>query len=250
MACTVCVILTYGAVSYISQQSYVQLRSITISGMQLVKRDAIGSLVSKIVHKNRWGTISGYTLVSFPGDEVRKAIYLTYPEVKTVTIDRSFFTNTASVTITEYDIYARWCTPQSADCYYMTRDGYLFSPAQAIPGLITWYSEPPQSALRANVGGEYIRNAVALVESMRAYMPLTFVNILSARELELHTDTYYVLVRIDTSPEDTSRRLVTALNSKPIQAALPTLEYIDARFGTRMFYKERPEVKELDIDAL
>jgi hypothetical protein len=90
---------------------------------------------------------------------------------------------------------------------------------------------------------------VSLVSGMHALaLPLTSVSIeADNKELRLQVGTWYIRVSLDIPVENTLRYIQAALTSPEFLAALPQMEYLDARFGNRLFYKEIPVEKELLI---
>jgi hypothetical protein len=69
------------------------------------------------------------------------------------------------------------------------------------------------------------------------------------KELRIDLGPWYIRTRTTVPAADTLRFVRAALSSKEFIAARPQLEYLDARFGNRLFYKEKPVEKELVVSA-
>ena len=239
----------YASISYASYQPFAQIEKVTISGQSLVKEDEVHEKVIGMLAGSRWGSISKNTLLTAPLGAIESTLLDAYPQLRSATIERHFLTKEISIHLTEHVIYAIWCANDSDSCYYMTRDGYVFSPAQADPLLVKWYSPLPTDPMRANIGGTYMPQSVALVDGVKGLgLRVERVDIEhDGKELRVGVGSWYIRVSSDMPVDATIRYIKAGLQSKEMQAAQPHLEYLDARFGNRLYFKEKPLEQELVV---
>lgn len=252
MAGTVVVVLCslYAGASYVSHHPSLRITRVAVTGFTLVNEPDVVREVAQMLAGSRWGAISKNTLATAPLAHIREQLLETHSQIRSVAFTRDFSTQTLTVALDEYTPYAVWCASESDNCYYITSEGYIFSSVATVPaGMVRWYSPLPTDALRANIGGEYMPAMVSLVGGIHALaLPLTTVTIEAEnKEVRLQVGTWYIRASVDAPVENTLRYIQAALTSPEFLATLPQMEYLDARFGNRLFYKEMPTEKELII---
>jgi hypothetical protein len=246
-----CVVALYAGISYVSFRPALQITGVTVIGTSLLHADEISATITKELRGTRWGSISKNTVYTAPLTAIHDQLLETYPEINTLALSRNFLTATITATIVEHTVYAIWCAEDSDVCYYMTRDGYIFAPAPYDPRYTRWYSAMPPTALRANIGGDYIRIMTDTIDGI-SFLELTPTAVHIAeenKELRIDLGPWYVRTRTTVPAADTLRFIRAALTSKEFIAARPQLEYLDARFGNRLFYKEKPVEKVVEVSA-
>lgn len=248
------VLCTYISVSYVSHSEALRIKSVEVTGTTLVKKEEVLARVHKILAGTRWGSIAKNTLYTMPRAAIERDILDTYTQIASVEIGREFIANKLTITVTEHQIYAAWCAIGSDSCYYINRDGYIFGPAQYDPARTRWYSDMSNDPLQASIGGDYMQTMVALVDGLQAKgISVPSVEIeAEGKELRISVapsnESWYIRTRTDVPATDTLRYIFAGLVSKDVTAIRGELEYIDARFGNRLFYKAKPTEKEMVIE--
>jgi hypothetical protein len=234
---------TLGLVAYVTRLPQVTLTTVTVSDGETVQGGDIRDRVMQVL-SGTYFTIVPYTFAyTYPRAEVLEAL-TNHPRIKSAQV---LWTDarTLTVTFTEYLPYALWCTEGSTSCYFIDETGYAFS-------------EAPQLA-----GGSLVRivdERVLELHETQAFAPValkdlfTFIadleRVLSFRITEAtYTRDGDLLLSVGgggalyVTPKDTYsellRRAELVLASRSFDHLQPgNFEYIDLRFGNKVFVQE------------
>lgn len=229
------------AFGYASWQPFAQLRPIEVSGGGLVPNETLRAFSENFIRDSMVG-ISTHTLATVRTHALASALKEQYAALDTVTISRAWLRNTITVHVQEYDRAALWCAYGNDGCMYMSHSGYVFAPAPNDATLTRWHGGTEQhEPLRSTIHETHIRDEMRIVrELISLNIPVHDVEIHEdEREMRLFVDHWYVRTLIGDTPEAVVRYVRGAVESKEVRDIRENLEYIDARFGNRIFYKER-----------
>lgn len=156
--------------------------------------------------------------------------------------------------ITEYQPYALWCGSSSGSgCFFLDEEGYAFTNAPTLSGsLLGRYVDAGQEAQVGNspFNYEFIKNTSHLVEVLKKEFNFKTEYILKTAETEA---TFHLVgggkihLTFTQSVEATIDNLRAILQSDELNhLEADNFEYIDLRFGDKVFVKELKN-KEEDI---
>lgn len=168
-----------------------------------------------------------------------------FPTLKKVDVRREF-PRSLRVHAIEYDAWGVLCHGNNAkeECFWIDRDGVAFALAPNFTGIIVPKINDERSQ-EYRIGNTYMNpalmNLVAFFNertmSDDTLQSLQFIIDAHDETLRMRTRAGWdILLLASNDPEKSYRNLKTALSSE-IKDAVANLEYIDLRFGNRVFYK-------------
>ena len=240
-----------GALSYVAHRDAFRIQQIVIEGGEVVDEEGLIALMK--------AELSGKYLFLFPKDNAfmysRRGLEATalesFKRLATVQVETRGLQNVVLV-VSERIPHALWCgenRPEgdlTVQCYFMDADGYIYTEAPAFTGdvYLRFYGpltsgEPigqlylPSSrfqefqTLFADLGGKGVQVAEFVLVGEGSY------------EMYLEDGTK-VLFSDGQSLARIFDNLLSVLSSKELQdRELLNLEYIDLRFGNKVYFKER-----------
>jgi len=162
-----------------------------------------------------------------------------------------------NVSFSEYVPFALWCmSAESKDCLFINSSGYAFTKAPNLSG---------GSFLRLSVIGEEASLHSEITDSESFTKLIELKNLLEVRdwfmasiEIDRAGDAFLILnpaselkVSLDIAPVETIDNLFTVLSSEQFLELRPgNFEYIDLRFGNKVFVKEEATILEEELPEI
>ena len=164
-----------------------------------------------------------------------------FPRIRQVTVSRpSLLAQAVVVAVQERQPYAKWC---DGACYLIDAAGFVFAEAGSETPTLPYEFRGGLSRDHAPVGQWFLRGrlaeAVGLLDRFAAagYAP-------AALEVETESDFTLTLgsglelyMPFDVDAASLLHRFEAAVESEALAGRLGELQYIDLRFGNRVYYK-------------
>ncbi len=246
-----------GGLGAVSHVDHLALKSVTVFGAQELSTDALIAAVEDGLDYEGFQFFSKKNMFLYPREGIEQSLFEGFPRIKEVHIKReALLSQAVIVKVEEREPHALWCTGNGAktasstpegQCYFLDTTGYIFAPEESLIG-----AHEPQLPYvfrggmlsDTDIVGQYflrgrLYDAVSFLKKVRraGFTPLglTVVNEkdFSVPLLEgpdLH-------VPFDADSTEIISRLESALAAEGMREKLGTLEYIDLRFGNRVYYK-------------
>lgn len=227
-----------------------RIRTIHVTGTHQIAKDSVEAQIRSLLLGTRWLVVPADSLFFAEVDQMSNLLMQTHEWIDEIEISRAL-DGILTVSINEHDPAFVSCSDGA--CYYVSEVGFRFAPApqfrrgpyiEVVGGTTTvraYVIPPKQFASMA-----YMVDALVLpIEGDRiSRVELTddgdwIVYTLEGYEIRWNeTDTRYgVIARLKATYESTVFK--ETLNASP-----DTLEYIDARFGNKVFYKFKENEQE------
>lgn len=245
----VALLLVAGAawgVSYVSYLPQVTIQEVDVVGAKDVSAQAVGDEVRSILDSEPRRFISKRNIFFYPRVEIEEAVASAFPRIKSVSVSRGSLTSTTlTLAVEERKAFALWCDLFDS-CYDMDEGGYLFAKESASStgmntnfiftgGLATSSTEP--------IGNSFVpAHLPGLVVLLRALGQAGFnpsgVHIASGKDFTVPLREGFLL-KASFGQDATllARNLELVLSSDALQGKAQELEYVDLRFGDRVYYK-------------
>lgn len=242
----------YGAHA-LSYMTRLNIQSVRVTGVQAIPGDVVSSFVESVLDDGSYHFFSRTNIFLYPKKVLADAVARNFPRIRSAALTRGAFLSTElTVAVEERQPYARWCSerpvlfeaPQRT-CFFMDEHGFVFAPADAS-------GEQPSNSYVFSGG---IGNAADPVGSVFApgHLPgiASLLKILGnagfmplGASIENERDFYVQLQRgffIKASYGQDAAQLVRnfelILASDTLSGKEDEVEYVDLRFGNRVYYK-------------
>lgn len=257
------VVLLFVGLSYISRASVFSIKNIAVSGNITATSPDIEENVNSALAGAYFRIFSKRNIFIYPRAVVRESILKNFTRTKDVKVSFKDF-NTISVEISEYAPFAEWCgektllkAASSPSCYFMDDSGYIFASAPTFTGnvYLVYYGKLPQSLSSSSesvIGKSFLPQKIFSNVSIFAGNLKSFG--LPPRDITRDENGDYTARLLSgarilfSESEDlatTSENLLTIIGSGKIplkdQKFLSNLDYLDLRYGNKIFYKLRKD---------
>ena len=232
-----------------------RIKEISISGGETLDAKQFKEKVTNLLNGKFYKIIPYNNIFIFPADKITAELSQKFPILKKITIARDFSQN-LSIVIEERKPEAIWCLiPDSelvatsiirtADsCAFVDEKGFIFGPAPLFSGTIfpKFFDKREQPSA---IGKEMISDAE--FQKLRAFKDLLVKNDINVVKIILRNEEiyevyskegWYILLNAKNEPNPSFNNLKLVLDTQIKEKKLK-LEYIDLRFGQKVFFKFR-----------
>ncbi len=208
-----------------------------------IDKDELSKYISNYLDKKYLGIFPLANFFLFPKNEVKLNILKDFPYVKEVTLDKNF-PDTINLEIKEREPEAILCYEN--DCSFLDEDSFIFQKAPFFSGsTVVKFRDERSGSNRLFLGDK-------LLDNNQFKNLIKFKDLLKSEKIEVDeiilkdeniynivtSDNWRIIINNENNIDDTLINLKTIINSK-IKDKIKNLEYIDLRFGNKVFYKLR-----------
>lgn len=249
--CVVTLLIGYAIheASYLERFTY---QNIAVSGTKSVSPAQIKSFIDSKLQASSEGFISGRNIFVYNYEPLAEDIVANFPRVRRAFVARdTSLGNGLVVSIEERDAFARWCQTESGPCYLLDPNGIVYAAAESVSTstIATHYiftgalSTTSINAISPPIGQGFAGTHFAGITSLLTELGGSGVRPLGA-SLQSETDFfvplaqgYYLKASYGADPSALVKNLSLILNAEALKGKSELLEYIDLRFGNRVYYK-------------
>jgi cell division septal protein FtsQ len=238
----VIVALLLYAVHWFSYRPSVRIQDISVRGAMLQEPGDVSGYVRQLLDQGSGGFIARDNIFAYPKEELRAGVIRTFPRLKSVRIGRGgAFGTTLIVNVDERRAYATWCR-DADNCFVFDEGGLVFA------GTVrAGKPELPYIFYGGLDGGpvgmvflpEQLRGVIDLLQRMREarFTPVS-VHVLDAQDYTIELSNGFTIKASFGQDIDTIVHNLQLVSVSPaLRGKEADLEYIDLRFGNRVYYK-------------
>lgn len=269
----VTVLLFWGAVKVISFPT-LQIKGVTVEGTKILANETIKQKVEKELSGNYYLFFPKKNIFLYPKEKMKADIFSSFPVVETVAISVNS-SRKLIISIKEREPFALWCGKEKPNvvisevpaCFYIDKTGYVFANSPSFSG-DTYFTLYGSESLNSNKSplGQYVVTPDVFKKVIELHDFLTEFNIV-ANTIFFGKDNYAEFfntksfsVRWNTDGNiDTLISNMRALFKSPSwknntfvsdsEKAHEPLEYLDFRFGNKIFYKQKGGTPAVPIET-
>lgn len=232
-----------GVVATVLFLPQLSIRTVTITGTQILPTGDIKSIAESALAGRVWGIIPRAQFFLVSTDAVRDTIAQAFPRAKAVYVARRF-PHTLAVTIEEHDVWGVLCKREA--CLYVSRDGVVLDAASSTEGeTLVHIADTRESVITAGLPAfdeKTARLLTVFAEGVPHALGISAQAFVLGSEYDSYIDVttqegWHIIADADTDPARALENLKLVL-SKEIPAR-DRLEYIDLRLPNKVFYKFR-----------
>lgn len=258
--CIVCILLgigIYGIYRFFHYEKFL-IHHVSIDGTKRVSRDSIGKNIDSYLNKKVFGDITRRNYFLASTGEIAGLLKDAFPSLKDIRVFKQF-PDALSVDVTERipwgiacsgdreqivlseDVSAQNELPQET-CAYIDASGFAFEEAPLLMGYLTkkiFTDERNVIIGQSSIAPKDIIFYSNITNAFEAFLLHTTSMTLSkdlSRDSKVNVGKWYVLLERDADTEKIKEVLKPLLENE-LSGKLDLLEYIDLRFGKKVFYK-------------
>lgn len=257
------------ALSYVSYLPRFTVSSITVVGTQTVSPRLVQAYAETQVHDGTHPFLARDNIFILDKKALARDIVGYFPRIKSADVSRESILATAvTITVTERQPFALWCS-QVDDCYLIDDTGFIFTQAVMASSTDKYVFEGglPAQAGMATSSDSTTSTGSGQASSPQAnpigqtfapgHMPgiLVLLQMLSQAEFTPEGATvendqdltipftvgFYIKASYGIDATELVRNLQLILSSDVLRGNLARIEYVDLRFGNRVYYKLKGE---------
>lgn len=235
--------LTLYFLHWLSYRPMMRIQGVSVRGAMLQDPDEVAAYTRERLSDDRGRFIARDNIWSYPKEELRAGIMRSFPRLESVRLGRSgLFGTTLIVNVDERAAYATWCA-QNGACYVFDDGGLIFASTERS-------GKPELSYLfLGGVGAdepvgtvflpEKLRGVLDLMQRMREarFIPVS-LRVLDEQDYTIELSNGFTIKASFGQDIDTIVHNLELVSVAPaLRGKEAELEYIDLRFGNRVYYK-------------
>lgn len=242
--------------SYLPQYN---VSDISISGAKDMKEEVIKRSLESVLDDGSYHVLSRRNIFLYPQANLEKVLVDSFPLIKSARVTRpSMLATTIVVEIEERQPFARWCTHDDARCYFMDEGGFVYTPVpesagtstpQTMPGTLYVFKGDVDSSADSTgspqaspVGQWFVQAHLPGLLSLLKFLGQGGFTVLGAevdgQDIVVHLKEGFLLkASFGADANMLAKNLELVLSSDVLKGKTGSLEYVDLRFGNRVYYK-------------
>lgn len=246
------VIIIIGLI-YVLRADFLQIKSFQISGTENIPQEDIKNTAVNFISGNKFLFIPKSDVLFLNKENLAATLISKFPRLEKIEVDKAFFNNQIELKVTERKADFLWCSTDN-QCFFMAENGLVFEKAgftesYFLTSSTNWIEPLNKMIFKGNLEGNplmknfstpaKIQNYLKLVEVFKnAGFEVLSINIESKDRAVAKANVGNIIF----NPEEADLSLVAQnaiLLINEVRSKNPSaiFNYIDARFGTKLFYK-------------
>lgn len=265
------VLALFGLSELTKIQSF-QISKVVVVGNSNVSSDEIQNVANTYLNTTYLGLFPKTNAFIYPKEKIKQAILSTYPRIADVDLYTESL-NILNIKIKERDPAAVWCA--AIKCYLVASDSYIYAEVQDVSSdsslesststsfvSVTAISKLPRMSGSDDVVGpepigkyvytpELFKNLLYSVQEINNMkMRVKDVQVFSRDEIIFNIVQNGKIILADRKPFTQSIDDLKSAFSSPALTSSSSFEYVDTRFGNKVFYKLEKAVGSSSVSKL
>ena len=240
---TLAALAAYGvsSASYLPQFS---IHNVVVVGTKEIRAELVEAYAEAALFDGTYALLSSSNIFLYKHEKIVQAVQDHLPRVRSVNVSRgSLLAQAVVVSIEERASFARWCGKDT--CFLMDESGFIFalqatsSISEVVRYTFTGALPKTGDAIGQTLVGEKFGEFVALLKQLEDadFAPLE-ISVESTQDFSVSLARGFVLhASFNNDLEKVARDLELVLGSNALRGKESQLEYVDLRFGNRVYYK-------------
>lgn len=224
--------------------SFFRVRTIVFTGNRILPTTELEQEAARELASRYFFIIPGDNLIVLRPEKLIAALSNAFPRIEYAKAVKKY-PNTLTLTLKERDNRTVWCKDaQELRCMFVGQDGVLFEEAPIFEGRLLLKIVDERTQNDYHLGASALPfDTMRAIESFRDLLArrilaqLYVVRIKNGGAIEMEvSEGWYAIVNADLNPDEAVENLVIVF-AKNLKDQREKLEYIDLRFGNKLYYK-------------
>ncbi len=245
------VLLLFG-IHWLSYHPRMRIGDVSVRGAIMQNPEEITAYARDVLQEDRRHFIARDMMFFYPKEALRAGVVRNFPRLKSVRVGRSaLFSNHLIVNVDERVAFATWCT-NTADaaerqCFVFDDTGLIFADAERagrpeLPYAFFGGVDAANAIGSVYLAGHLIEIRDLLQRMREARFVPSSVTVLDEKDFEMQLQNgFNVKASFGQSSDTIVHNLELVAVSPALRGKETALEYIDLRFGNRVYYKFKGE---------
>lgn len=239
------IVLCIAGIIYVIQMPFIQIANVQIFGNTFVNTEEINLKTEKILNSYTYWIFPNKNIFIFSKKELEKKLKEN-PAITKVIINKDFF-NTLIINIEEEEKEMLYCVSETKEeCFYVNGESFIYAKVDEyiIPEQeIIIYSEKEQKTIKSNILQEDVyKEMVLFVKNIARYdikIKEIYIKKDDTIEFVSKRGARVIASQFDDFEKDFENMVALFEQNILSKEDLMTVEYIDLRFGNKVFYKNK-----------
>ena len=241
-------LMAWAAIAGSTWLPFLRIHSVDVVGTKTVQPQDVVSAAQSQLYGGYLHLFARSNILLYPKDAIKQRLLTQFPMFQSVDVHAEHF-NTLGVTVVERQPVALWCglsVATSSSCFLVDQGGIVYAPAVVYSGdaYQRFYGSVmgdalPQQFLEAS----QFHSLTTLVGALEQKLGSRAQSIVVDSDHDVHVafgNSFGLIFALDTASGDVFDRLGLALASDVFTAhPLTDFEYLDLRFGDKLYYRLR-----------
>jgi len=228
---------------YVSYMERFSINKIEVHGAETIDPSLIRQYVEHVINDDSRHYLSRGNVFLYPKKVIQKDLEIDFPRIKSANVSRpSLFSKTLVVVIQERAYFARWCYDPK-ECFQMDDGGFIFAEAASENPAKYVFSGGVAAASTSPIGQVFVPTHVpALIALLSRLETAGFIpegaRVENEKDFQVPLkDSFVIKASFGSDADTVVKNLQLILSNPPLQGNQSKLEYVDLRFGNRVYYK-------------
>jgi cell division septal protein FtsQ len=249
---------TFG-IGYASYLPQFTIGEVQVVGAQAVPPSVISAYVDSILYDGSHHFLSRQNIFLYPKEAIEESLVKDFPRLASAQLSRpSLLSQTLAVAVTERAPFAQWCegaqtgesgAPTSGQCYLMDESGFIYTDASTStkagsPYVFVGGISTSSAPIGQTFAPGHIPGLIALFKLLSQENGLTATGAAVQDDQDFSVELaqgFSLKASYGENADTLAHNLDLILASDALQGKESKLEYIDLRFGDRVYYKMKGE---------
>lgn len=250
LAVTALVAAVAGIILGVSWLPHIRVSAIDIEGVEGSRAEAIESVARKHIEGRYLYVFPKSNILIYPKHSLTKDLYDQFPRLAAVQVQARNF-RTISIVVHERVPESLWCgrvPEERVPCVFMDEGGVAYEAAAEFSGTV--YTEYFGSTTKTTLPNQYLapeqfRSLTALVQAFKDKEKERIVRVVVDEQGDVRAtfeNGFTLMFVANEDSGDVYARFLLAKTAEPFTThPLADFEYLDLRFGDRLYYKLKAE---------
>lgn len=236
--------LMLALVSWLSYLPRFAIQSVQVEGVRELSPEEVANATAAELDRAGFHLFSPRNVFLYRPERIEHALRMAFPRIKEVHVSASgLLEPDVVVSVAERVAAGVWCA-DSLQCYFLDGDGLIFARVEKpeeMEGIRIFYGGLPEDSPPIGLVflPRYFQKAERLLDALgNISFPAHVFRVENEYDFEVVTDTGFVLyASFEQIPAEIVNNLQTVLEADALRGREADIEYIDLRFGERVYYR-------------